>query len=186
MEDTNGVLNTLIPKAVDVQTADYKWFAMRIQPYRTLDNIIEGVVITFVDITEIVQARDALRRLAIVVRDATDAITVQDLNGHILAWNPGAVKLYGWSEAEALKMNVRDLILKDQQEQALTKDNQISATKTLEPYYTQRVTKAGATVNVWIIATALVNEVEEVYAIATTARLIESKNAQLIETPNGH
>jgi two-component system CheB/CheR fusion protein len=177
MEDANGVLNTLIPKEVDVQTTDNKWFAMRIQPYRTLDNIIEGVVITFVDITEIMEAREALRRLAIVVHDATDAITVQDLKGHIMAWNPGAVKLYGWSEAEALKMNVRDIIPKGLQEQALTRDNQISATKTLEPYYTQRVTKTGTTVNVWIIATALLNDAEEVYAIATTARLIEAANA---------
>ncbi|WP_262965469.1 chemotaxis protein CheB [Methylobacter psychrophilus] len=177
MEDANGVLNTLIPKEVDVQTTDNKRFAMRIQPYRTLDNIIEGVVITFVDITEIMEAREALRRLAIVVHDATDAITVQDLKGHIMAWNPGAVKLYGWSEAEALKMNVRDIIPKGLQEQALTIDNQISATKTLEPYYTQRVTKTGTTVNVWIIATALLNDAGEVYAIATTARLIEAANA---------
>ncbi len=177
-EDAHAVLNTLIPQEVDVQTTDNKWFAMRIQPYRTLDNIIEGVVITFVDITEIVQAREALRRLAIVVRDATDAITVQDLNGHIMAWNPGAVKLYGWSETEALKMNVRDLIPKELQEQALTRDNQISATKTLEPYHTQRITKAGTTVNVWMIATALLNDAREVYAVAATARLIETPNDQ--------
>jgi two-component system CheB/CheR fusion protein len=60
---------------------------MRILPYRTLDNVIEGAVITFVDITEIAQTREALRqanellRLAVVVRDASDAITVQDLDG---------------------------------------------------------------------------------------------------------
>ncbi len=89
---------------------------MRIQPYRTLDNVIEGAVITFVDITEMERTREALRkandllRLAVVVRDAHDAITVQDLEGRILAWNPGAVRMYGWSEAEALAMNVRDRI----------------------------------------------------------------------------
>jgi PAS domain S-box-containing protein len=37
-----------------------------------------------------------------MVRDAHDAVTVQDLDGRILAWNPGAVRMYGWSEAEAL------------------------------------------------------------------------------------
>jgi two-component system CheB/CheR fusion protein len=185
VEDTRGVLNTLIPKEIDVQTSDKKWFAMRIQPYRTLDNIIEGVVITFTEITAIVQARETLRRLAIVVRDAYDAITVQDLNGHIMAWNPGAVRLYGWSEAEALKMNVDTLIPKELQEQAITKAHQLSTAKTLEPYYTQRVTRTGSFINVWITATALVNEAGEMYAIATTARLIESKNAQPIETPHG-
>ena len=92
--DAQAVLDTLIPKEMDVQTTDGKWYTMRIQPYRTLDNVIEGAVITFVDITEMKQARDALRkandllRLAVVVRDAHDAITVQDLDGRILAWNP--------------------------------------------------------------------------------------------------
>ena len=47
------MLDTLIPKEVEVQTTEGKWFTMRIQPYRTLDNVIEGAVITFVDITEI-------------------------------------------------------------------------------------------------------------------------------------
>lgn len=85
-----------------------RWYRLRIQPYRTLDNVVEGAVITFVDISEAVLARNALHsannliRLAVVVRDASDAITVHDRNGHILAWNPGAVRLYGWSEEAAL------------------------------------------------------------------------------------
>ena len=59
-------------------------------------NVIEGAVITFTEISIIKQAQaalrdsEAMRRLAIVVRDALDAILVQDLMGRILAWNPGA------------------------------------------------------------------------------------------------
>ena len=53
---------------------------------------------------------DELQRLAVMVRDADDAITVQDLGGRLLAWNPGAVRLYGWSKAQALAMNVRERI----------------------------------------------------------------------------
>jgi two-component system, chemotaxis family, CheB/CheR fusion protein len=34
-----------------VQTAEGRWYTMRIQPYRTMDNVIEGAVLTFVDIT---------------------------------------------------------------------------------------------------------------------------------------
>ena len=104
VQDIQTVLDTLVPHEVDVQAAEDRWYRLRIQPYRTLDNVIEGAVITFVDISEAVLARTALRnannllRLAVVVRDASDAITVHDRNGHILAWNPGAVRLYGWSE----------------------------------------------------------------------------------------
>jgi two-component system CheB/CheR fusion protein len=54
--DVQSVLTTLMPKDVEVCTTDGRYFKMRIQPYRTLDNRIEGAVITFVDITEIKQA----------------------------------------------------------------------------------------------------------------------------------
>ena len=52
VEDVQAVLDTLVPKEVEVQTTAGDWYLMRIQPYRTLDNVIEGAVITFVDITE--------------------------------------------------------------------------------------------------------------------------------------
>ncbi|WP_367280436.1 chemotaxis protein CheB [Sulfuricaulis sp.] len=174
--DAQGVLNTLVPKAVDVQTMEGVWYTMRILPYRTLDNVIEGAVITFVDITEIVQTREVLRkanvmlRLAVVVRDAHDAITVQDLDGRILAWNPGAVRMYGWSEAEALAMNIRDRIPQELQEKALTKVQQLSHAEILEPYRTRRLTKDGAVVEVFVTSTALMNEAGHMYAIATTER----------------
>jgi two-component system CheB/CheR fusion protein len=129
-----------------------------------------------VDITELKHQAAALQkaneqlRLAMVVRDAHDAITVQDLEGRILAWNPGAVRLYGWSEAEALVMNSRDLIPEGLREEALAKMNQLSQAEILEPYRTERITKEGAVLEVSMISTALVNEVGQVYAIATTER----------------
>jgi two-component system CheB/CheR fusion protein len=52
VEDVQAVLNDLIPKEVEVQTKAGTWFALRIRPYRTLENVIEGAVITFVDITQ--------------------------------------------------------------------------------------------------------------------------------------
>ena len=179
--DAQSVLDTLIPREVLVHTPapENKAYTMRIQPYRTLDNVIKGVVITFVDVTELKQAEEALRqsahdllRLAVVVRDAHDAVTVQDINGRIIAWNPGAVRLYGWSEAEALTMNVCDRIPRELRENALAKLHQLSQADTLTPYHTQRLTKTGAVIDVTITSTALINEHGQVHAISTTERAI--------------
>ena len=145
--------------------------------------MIEGAVITFVEITEIVRSREALRkanellRLAVVVRDAFDAITVQDLDGSIIAWNPGAERMYGWTELEALKMNVRDRIPATLQDQALAKVHQLSQAETLEPYQTQRIAKDGSLKNVSLTSTALVNASGLMYAIATTERARAIKSA---------
>jgi len=174
--DVQGVLKTLNSRELDVQTRDGKWYTLRILPYRTLDNVIEGAVITFIEITEIVRTREALRkaneqlRLAVVVRDATDAITVQDLEGRTIAWNPGAERLYGWTEAQALAMNVRERIPADLRDGALAKVRQLSQAQTLEPYQTQRLAQNGAVLEVSLTSTALVNEAGQMYAIATTER----------------
>jgi len=174
--DVQAVLDTLIPKDLEVQTTDGNWYSMRIRPYRTLENVIEGAVLTFFDITEMTKTREALRkanelqRLAVVVRDAEDAITVQDLEGRIIAWNPGAVRMYGWTEAEALTLNVHDRIPESKRVNALQVIQQLAQSKVLEPYRTQRLAKGGAVIEVWLTSTALKNEAGELYAIATTER----------------
>ncbi len=187
-EDTQAVLDTLVPRKTDVQTAAGQWYTMRIQPYRTMNNAIEGIVLTFVDITEAVQTRELLQkandqlRMAVVVRDAHDAITLQDLDGRIIAWNPGAMRMYGWSEAEALAMNVRDRIPPSLRKDALAKLIELGQARILEPHSTQRITKQGAVVQVSIISTALVNEAGQMYAIATTERVNATNESDVSDT----
>ncbi|MEO5988933.1 MAG: chemotaxis protein CheB [Candidatus Eisenbacteria bacterium] len=189
--DAQAVLDTLIPRQVDVQAHEGKWYTMRIQPYRTLDNVIEGAVITFVEITEVVRAREELRkgsdllRLSVVVRDASDAIIMQDLEGRILAWNPSAVRMFGWSEDEALSLNIREMIPKGQREDALSKIHQLSRSEVLEPYRAQRIRKDGSVVEISMASTALVDDKGAMYAIATTERLMEAKLARGAEVPDG-
>jgi len=189
--DAQSVLDSLVPKEVELQTTAGNWYTMRIQPYRTLENVIEGAVLTFVDVTETVRTRDLLRqanemlRLAVVVRDSRDAITVQALDGRTLAWNPGAARLYGWSEAEALAMNVRDRIPEDLREEALSKAHQLSLAEVLEPYHTRRLAKNGAVVEVSMTSTALLNKSGKVYAVATTERPKEPKLDQASEALDG-
>lgn len=174
--DVHAVLRSLVPKEVEAQSAKGRWYKLRIQPYRTLDNVIEGAVISFFDITEIVVAGSSLHqaqelnRLALVVRDAEDAISVQNMEGQTLAWNPGAERLYGWSEAEALLLNVRDRIPQALQAEALAKLYQAGRAEAHLPYCSQRLSKTGAILGVTIISTALINAAGQVYAIATTER----------------
>lgn len=174
--DVREVLDSLVPKELEAQTHAGAWYLLRIRPYRTLENVIEGAVITFTEITEHKKVQAALResedvrRLAVVVRDARDAIVVHDLEGQILSWNPGAERLYGWTEAEALAMNIRDLIPEGRSEEALAVLRQLSRAEVIEAYRMQRIAKNRQIVDVWLTATALVNDSGSVYAVATTER----------------
>jgi two-component system, chemotaxis family, CheB/CheR fusion protein len=59
MNDARRVLADLIPIERTVRTTTGRWFLIRLRPYRTLDDKIEGVVATFVDVTEQRQAEAA-------------------------------------------------------------------------------------------------------------------------------
>ena len=62
------------------------------------------------------------------------------------------------------------MIPKGLREDALAKVHQLSLAEILEPYNTQRITKDGTVVEVWMTATALVNDAGHVYAVTTTER----------------
>ena len=179
VSDLQAVLDTLTPREVEVQTRAGAWFLLRIRPYRTLENVIEGAVITLTDISEVkaaqmaLQESEGLRRLAVVVRDSDAAILVQALDGRILAWNPSAVRMYGWTEAEALSMNIAGLIPENQRETSIAKVREIARAGASEPYRAQRLTKDGRTTEVWLTAASLVDEAGHPYAIATTERTVD-------------
>jgi two-component system, chemotaxis family, CheB/CheR fusion protein len=96
------------------------------------------------------------------------------MTGRILAWNPRAEKMYGWSEAEALAMNIRDLMPESQREQALRSFRKQCQSGVLESQRIQRIAKDRQTIQVSIIASELVNDAGETYAIATTERGVAS------------
>lgn len=168
-EDLQNVLNTLIPYEVEVRTKKGLWYLMRILPYRTVDNVIEGAVINFIDITEM-KHMQKMSRLAVVVRDSNDAITMLDLEGKILAWNPGAERIYGWNEVEASGMNIIDTVLVDKQPEVLEMLKKVAESEKLQPFITWRLNKKGETFKVWTTASVLINEDKKPYAIAITER----------------
>lgn len=61
-EDALETLRTLAFSEKQILADDNRWFSVRIMPYRRLDNVIDGVVITFVDITGTKKLEQALRR----------------------------------------------------------------------------------------------------------------------------
>ncbi len=78
-EDIQTVLETLVPKEVEVCTKAGAWYSMRILPYRTLYNVIEGAVITFVDISDRKRAEKALQEARDKLTEALAAMLHEPL-----------------------------------------------------------------------------------------------------------
>ncbi len=107
LRDAEGVLETLLPVEREIQTVDGQLFLMRVLPYRTSEDRINGVVLTFVDISRRKAAEEAVRqseeRMRLVFESAKDyAILTLDLQGLVLSWSPGAQMMMGYSEADIL------------------------------------------------------------------------------------
>ncbi|MFW6185895.1 MAG: CheR family methyltransferase [Halobacteriota archaeon] len=175
IQDVREVLDSLIPKETEAQTESGNWFLVRILPYRTVNDVIEGVVVTFIDITQRKQMEEELRRLVTVVNDSNDAITVHDFTGKIINWNRGAEKMYGYSENEALRMNVRELVPEEKRKEALKYIEKINRGESVESFETQRITKDGRILDVWLTVTELVDDDGESIAVSTTERDITER-----------
>jgi len=63
------VLRTLVFKETSIETNSYQWFTVRIMPYRTLDDHIDGLVITFIDITEAKNMEVELNKTIALLRE---------------------------------------------------------------------------------------------------------------------
>src|ERR1700686_3584370 len=86
---------------------------------------------------------ERLRRMATVIQDSNDAITIQDLEGRILAWNRGAEIIYGYSESEALKMNIVDTVPETHQSEAMNFITALNSGELVSSLETKRKTKDG-------------------------------------------
>ncbi|HKD48144.1 MAG TPA: chemotaxis protein CheB [Rhizomicrobium sp.] len=115
--DARTVLDDLAPIEREIRSRKGGWYLARIRPYRTVDDKIDGVVATFIDVTERREMEDALRTSEERLRQemrlvelSRAPIVVWELDGGILQWNRGSEELYGYSREEALGKSKESLL----------------------------------------------------------------------------
>jgi two-component system CheB/CheR fusion protein len=101
--DLKEVLRVLSIKERQVSLADgTAAYLMRVLPYRRLGNVIDGLVVTFLDVTQLNRALEQHARLAAIVESSQDAIVGRTFDGQILTWNDAAARMFGYSAEEAV------------------------------------------------------------------------------------
>ena len=108
--DVRVVLDRLQMIEREVQSDDGRWLLMRMLPYRTSDNHIDGVVVTFHDVTERrnaeMRVRQSEERLRMLIDSALDyAIFTVTEDGTIDSWNTGAERMFGYAADEVIGRN---------------------------------------------------------------------------------
>jgi two-component system CheB/CheR fusion protein len=72
--DAQEVLDTMVPREIEVQNADKIWYLARFTLYRTFENVINGVVITFTDITALKTMEAEVRRARELSENVVDTV----------------------------------------------------------------------------------------------------------------
>ncbi|MEZ4866448.1 MAG: CheR family methyltransferase [Caldilineaceae bacterium] len=102
--DARQVLRTLVPLEREVQGDGDIWFQVNMRPYRTLEDRIEGVVITFVDVTANKQHELALRNAKeyaeSIVHTIPDALLVLTTNLRVQTANDSFYTMFAVSPTE--------------------------------------------------------------------------------------
>src|SRR6056297_4043593 len=112
MENVRSVLINLVPVEMEISTKKGKWYLMKILPYRTVNNVVEGIVITFLDIDEKKKFEDKLKKernlLVRILENSPVGKTMVNKEGEIVFANQKAAEIFGISREEILKRGFGD------------------------------------------------------------------------------
>ncbi|MDB5746219.1 MAG: chemotaxis protein [Massilia sp.] len=115
-DDVSVTFETLRPVEREVRSTEGRYYIVRLLPYRTNEDRIEGAVMTFFDITLRRQAEEQARsseaHMRMVAESASDyAIITLDQEGRATSWNKGAHHLFGYTEQEMLGQTMARLFM---------------------------------------------------------------------------
>ncbi|SCZ57453.1 chemotaxis protein CheB [Thiohalomonas denitrificans] len=153
--DLQAVVDSGDSRTIEVRGRGERWYSLRMRPYKSQEGAIEGAVLVFLDLAEFSAEHAQDLRLAAMVRESADAISLLDLDGRILEWNRGAEALYGYPQAEAQRMNVSALAPHPEQRQVQELLARLRAGETLRSVGARRVTRDGHELEVSITASPL-------------------------------
>jgi PAS domain S-box-containing protein len=111
--DAQGVLERREPVAREVWTGEGRWFIRRLLPFRTMDNRMEGLVLTFGDVTELKKTEGALRdseaKFRFLAENAPDVIVRFDREFRHVYVNPVIEEITGIPRDDFIGRTNREL-----------------------------------------------------------------------------
>ncbi|HEX6625630.1 MAG TPA: PAS domain S-box protein, partial [Pyrinomonadaceae bacterium] len=170
LADIETVLDRLQSVEREVGTRDGRFYLMRVVPYRTAEDRIEGVVLNFVDITQLRRAEEARFFLASIVESSQDSIITVNFDGIITSWNRAAETLYGYAAAEAMGKPLTMLTLPEDLKEVLANADKVKHSETVEIYDTIRVNKDGRQMNLEVMLSPVRDAAGRVVGVSTIAR----------------
>ena len=123
-DDVGTTFDSLRPVEREVRSDEGRYYIVRLLPYRTTEDRIEGAVMTFFDISERREAEERLRvgeaRMRLVAESTNDyAIITTNAAGRVTSWNKGAERIFGYSDGEIMGEPIERLFVPEDRERGV-------------------------------------------------------------------
>ncbi len=151
-------------------------YLIRINPFITSSGAISGATINFLDITSIRHIEAEKDHLAAVVTQSHDPIIIYNLDGNIISWNKGAQVLFGYTEEQALRLSVDNLVPDKHRAMMRSFLNATLKGQNLGIVESKRITQSGTELTVSLTLTLLLDNYGKPFAIATTEHDISQQH----------
>ena len=102
IDDVETVVENLRSVDKEITDKDGSIWQARVRPYRTGHNAVEGIMITFVDITELKKVEIRLRQSEDIFNHSLDMLCIAGFDGYFKTLNPSWSKTLGWTTEELL------------------------------------------------------------------------------------
>jgi two-component system CheB/CheR fusion protein len=151
--DALEVLRTLVFIEKQIPTKDGRWFSIRIMPYRTFDDRIDGLVITFINHSDIKQVELKLHETEqfhhLILNLSSDVIIRLSTDWKIIEFNPEAEKFFGKKHKDTINQNYIQLFIPEPIRKKTEKDfNKLLKDGVSSKYKMQVMTTAGSSMPV--------------------------------------
>jgi two-component system CheB/CheR fusion protein len=124
--DAIEVLDTLAVIQKHIPTRDGRWFHTRIMPYRTYDDRIDGLVITFINITDLkdieVKLHDKEQMNSLILHSTSDVLIILSIDWKIVEFNPEAEKFFGKKREDVVNQNYFQMFIPEPDQKMTEKD----------------------------------------------------------------
>ena len=117
-DDAREVLRTLVFLQKEIPSRDGRWFQVRIMPYRTFDDRIDGLVITFINISEHKKIEEKLlgreRLNRILLKSSPEIMIILANDLRIMDLNPGAELFFGKKREDCIEKNFIEIFVPEE------------------------------------------------------------------------
>ena len=146
-DDALEVLRTLVFIQKQIPTKDGRWFSIRIMPYRTFDDRIDGLVITFINVSDLKQVEVKLHETEqvhrLLLNSSSDVIIKLSTDWKILEVNPEAEKFFGKKREDAVNQNYIHMFIPEPMRKKVEKDMNKLLNVTIDGKIKMQVKAAG-------------------------------------------